>query len=82
MVGLEQVATFWDMAFEVNDAIDLQPREICVCQDEAALVWTIRATRKTGGREFSGVDVFRFDGAARITSVRAFWQRDLVKRLE
>jgi steroid delta-isomerase len=81
LLGYEQIGSFWDKAFAANQSIQLVPREIYVCGSEAAMVWSITARRHEGGsRRLSGVDVFSFDGDARIRAVRAFWQRNLVEK--
>ena len=61
-------------------SLAIVPREIHVLGDEAAMVWTIHAVDARGALSFSGVDVFRFDEAGLIRSVRAFWDRDALDR--
>lgn len=81
-LGLEQIGRFWDDAFAASETIQLVAREIYVCGSEAAMVWSIVAQRHDGSsRCFSGVDVFVFDGEARIRDVRAFWQRNLIEKV-
>ena len=57
-------------------SIEIVPREIFVIGHEAAMVWTINGVTEAGAVSFGGVDVFRFDDAGLISSVRAFWERD------
>lgn len=57
------------------DSVEIIPRDIFVVGDEAAMEWTINAVAGRGGITFAGVDVFIFDDAGRITSVRAYWDR-------
>jgi hypothetical protein len=47
---------------------------------EAAMVWTINGVTDDGAVSFDGVDVFQFDDAGRISSVRAFWHRGSLQR--
>jgi hypothetical protein len=46
----------------------------------AALVWTINGVTDEGVVSFAGVDVFQFDDAGLISSVRAFWKRGSLQR--
>jgi hypothetical protein len=51
-----------------------------VIDHEAAMVWTINGVTHEGPVSFDGVDVFRFDEADLISSVRAFWERSSLRR--
>ena len=62
------------------ESIEIVPREIFVIGHEAAMVWTINGVTDEGAVSFDGVDVFRFDDAGCISSVRAFWQRGSLQR--
>jgi uncharacterized protein (TIGR02246 family) len=73
--GQADIARFWDDAMARYRSIEIVPREIYIVGREAAMVWTINGTTAEGPVTFAGVDVFCFDDAARITSVRAFWDR-------
>ena len=61
-------------------SIEIAPREIFVVGHEAAMVWTINGVSDEGAVSFDGVDVFQFDEAGLISSVRAFWERSSVHR--
>jgi len=61
-------------------SIEIVPREIFVVDDEAAMVWTINGVTDEGPVSFDGVDVFQFDDAGLISSVRAFWERTSLHR--
>jgi steroid Delta-isomerase len=77
--GRSEIGEFWDTAMAAFDSIEIVPRDIFVVGDEAAMEWTISAVAGRGGVTFAGVDVFTFDEACRIASVRAYWERhDLV----
>ncbi len=61
-------------------SIEIVPREIFVIDHEAAMVWTINGVADEGPVSFNGVDVFQFDDAGLISSVRAFWERTSLHR--
>ncbi|HEX3526532.1 MAG TPA: SgcJ/EcaC family oxidoreductase [Thermoanaerobaculia bacterium] len=73
--GRAEIGEFWDTAMAAFDSIEIVPRNIFVVGDEAAMEWTINAVTARGGVTFGGVDVFTFDDAGRIASVRAYWER-------
>lgn len=73
--GPGEIGRFWDDAMARYTSIEIVPREVFVVGHEAAMVWTINGVTSDGAVTFDGVDVFRFDDDARITSVRAFWDR-------
>jgi uncharacterized protein (TIGR02246 family) len=73
--GRAEIGEFWDRAMSGYDWLEIVPREIFVVSGEAAMVWTINAATPDGTITFDGVDVFTFDKAALIVSVRAYWER-------
>ena len=77
-VWRELVNEFPEMAR--YESIEIVPREIFVVGHEAAMVWTINGVTADGAVSFDGVDVFQFDDAGRISSVRAFWHRGSLQR--
>jgi steroid Delta-isomerase len=78
--GRDEIGRFWDRAVAVYPSLEILPRDIFVNGREAAMEWTIRAASADGPITFDGVDVFAFDDAARIVSVRAFWERGRIHR--
>jgi steroid delta-isomerase len=76
--GRGEIGEFWDAAFSAYQTIELRTRNVFVAGGEAAMEWTIEATGAKGTTTFSGVDVFTFDEAGRIRSVRAYWERERV----
>jgi steroid Delta-isomerase len=78
--GRREIGEFWDREMARYHAIEIVPREIFVVAGEAAMVWTIHGATRDGAVAFDGVDVFRFDGAGLIGSVRAFWDRESLVR--
>jgi len=81
--GHRESGAFWDREMARYASIEIVPREIFVIGHEAAVVWTINGVTAGSAVSFDGVDVFRFDDAGLISSVRAFWQRgSLWRQLE
>src|ERR1700752_2446460 len=78
--GHREIGGFWDRAMACYTSIEIVPREIFVVGREAAMVWTINGVTDGGAVSFEGVDVFRFDDAGLISSVRAFWHRGVLQR--
>jgi steroid delta-isomerase len=73
--GHREIGEFWDREMARYRSIEIVPREIFVIDHEAAMVWTINGVTDEGRVSFDGVDVFQFDDAGLISSVRAFWGR-------
>lgn len=78
--GHREIGEFWDREMARYQSIEIVPREIFVIGPEAAMVWTINGVTDDGAESFDGVDVFRFDEAGLISSVRAFWERSWLGR--
>lgn len=78
--GHREIGEFWDRAMAQYQSIEIVPREIYVIDREAAMVWTINGVSREGPVSFDGVDVFQFDAAGLISSVRAFWERSSIRR--
>jgi steroid delta-isomerase len=79
--GREEIGAFWDRAMAAYPSLEIVPRDIFVNGREAAMEWTIHAATPAGSIAFDGVDVFVFDEAALIVSIRAFWERGRIRRL-
>ena len=71
--GVTAIAKFWDDARALADRIVLEPKQVVVAGDEAAMVFDINAHIGDQVMVLSAVDVMRFDADARLTSVRAFF---------
>jgi steroid delta-isomerase len=78
--GRREIGEFWDREMARYQSIEIAPREIFVVGHEAAMVWTINGVSDEGAVSFDGVDVFQFDEAGLISSVRAFWERSSLHR--
>ena len=77
--GHREIGEFWDREMARYQSIEIVPREIFVIDHEAAMVWTINGVTDDGPVSFTGVDVFQFDDAGHISSVRAFWERSSLR---
>jgi steroid Delta-isomerase len=77
--GRDEIGEFWDRAMSAYESLEIVPRDIFVAGQEAAMEWTINAATPEGTITFNGVDVFTFDEAARIVSVRAYWERARIR---
>lgn len=80
--GHGEIAVFWDEAMSWYDSIEIRERAIHVLAPEAALEWTIVAQDGDEWVVFDGVDVFTCDDEPRITTVRAFWEREARSRVK
>src|SRR6266404_1753376 len=78
--GHREIGEFWDREMARYQSIEIVPREIFVIDHEAAMVWTINGVTDEGPGSFDGVDVFQFEDAGLISSVRAFWERTSPQR--
>lgn len=76
--GRAEIGEFWDESMAAYGSLEIVPRDIFVAGSEAAMEWTIHGVTARGRVTFSGVDVFTFDEAGRITGVRAYWERGRV----
>ncbi len=79
--GRDGVAKFWDDARAMADRIELVPRDVHVCGNEAAAEIEIRVTMGGAAMAFNAVDVFEFDDDARIKSGKAFWDMSTARPL-
>jgi steroid delta-isomerase len=78
--GHREIGGFWDREMARYQSIEIVPREIFVVGHEAAMVWIINGVTEEGSVSFDGVDVFQFDAAGLISSVRGFWERSSLQR--
>jgi steroid Delta-isomerase len=77
--GRDGLTEGWHLGRSQAPTMIFNQQDIVVCDHEAVLVLTVRCTDPKG-RPFDvrSIDVFRFAPDARITEVRAFWNRDRV----
>jgi steroid delta-isomerase len=71
--GHAEIEAFWDQAHSLADRIVLEPRDIVVCGNEAAMVFEIHVTMGDSGMIMDAVDVFELDEDAKISRMKAYW---------
>ncbi|HEX6310702.1 MAG TPA: nuclear transport factor 2 family protein [Acidimicrobiia bacterium] len=72
-VGHEGIGAFWDQAHAMADKIVLEPTDIIVCGNEAAMVFTINAHVGDGVMVFDAVETFEVGDDAKIVLLKAYW---------
>lgn len=72
-VGHEGIGAFWDQAHAMADSIVLEPKDVIVCANEAAMVFEIHASLGGSTMIFDAVEVFVLDDDARIVALSAYW---------
>ena len=73
-VGYEGIGAFWDQSHSLAESIVLEPADVIVCANQAAMVFEIHVTL-TGGSTMimDAVEVFVIDDDARIVGLTAYW---------
>lgn len=78
--GREAIAELWRSVHR-RMQLELHVERIVICGDEAMVPFTLDVTTEGGSRStIDVVDLFRFDGEGRITSMRAYWDAACVRR--
>jgi steroid delta-isomerase len=73
-VGHEGIAAFWDQTRTLAESIVLEPKDVIVCANQAAMVFEIHVTLAGGaGMVMDAVEVFVLDDDARISGLSAYW---------
>lgn len=71
--GKSGFAEFWDGARALADSIVLEPKQLHICGNEAAMVFEIHATIGGNTMIMDAVDVFVFDDDGKIKVGKAYW---------
>lgn len=71
--GHEGITAFWDQIHTMAERIVLEPKDVVVCGNEAAMVFTINAHVGDGGMVFDAIDTFVVGDDAKITLLKAYW---------
>lgn len=79
--GHEGIGAFWDQAHALADTIVLEPRDVIVCGNEAAMVFTINAHIGDAGMAFEAVETFVVDDDGKITLLKAYWDMSRARPL-
>jgi steroid delta-isomerase len=73
-VGHEGIGAFWDQARALAESILLEPKDVIVCANQAAMVFEIHANLAGGsGMVIDAVEIFVLDDDARIAGLSAYW---------
>ena len=72
-VGHKGIGAFWDQAHAMAEKIVLEPTDIIVCGNEAAMVFTINAHVGDSVMVFDAVETFELDDDAKIVLLKAYW---------
>jgi steroid delta-isomerase len=73
-VGHEGIAAFWDQARTLAESIVLEPKDVIVCANQAAMVFEIHVSLGGGTTMvIDAVEVFVLDDDARISGLSAYW---------
>ena len=72
-LGHAAIGEFWDQGHALADRIVLEPRDVVVCGNEAAMVFEIHVTMGETGMIMDAVDVFEVDENAKISRMKAYW---------
>jgi steroid delta-isomerase len=73
-VGHEGIGAFWDQARAMAESIVLEPKDVIVCANQAAMVFEIHANFAGGsGMVIDAVEIFVLDDEARIAQLSAYW---------
>ena len=73
-VGHEGIAAFWDQARTLAESIVLEPKDVIVCANQAAMVFEIHANLAGGsGMVIEAAEIFVLDDDARISQLSAYW---------
>jgi len=73
-VGHEGIGAFWDQSHSLAESIVLEPKDVIVCANQAAMVFEIHVTLAGGSTMIiDAVEVFVVDDDARIVGLSAYW---------
>jgi uncharacterized protein (TIGR02246 family) len=72
-VGHDGIGQFFDDARALADRIEMVPRDVTVCANEAVLLMEIHATIGDQTMVMDVVEVFVISDDARIASAKAYW---------
>jgi steroid Delta-isomerase len=73
-VGHEGIGAFWDQARALAESIVLEPKDVIVCANQAAMVFEINVNLAGGsGMAIDAVEIFVLDDDARIAELSAYW---------
>jgi len=72
-IGHEGIAEFYDQARSLADRIEMKPRDVIVCSNEAVMVFEIHVTIGDGGMIMDAVETFAVNDDVKIVEMKAYW---------
>ena len=73
-VGHEGIGAFWDQGRALAESIVLEPKDVIVCANQAAMVFEIHVNLGGGSTMvIDAVEIFVLDDEARISGLSAYW---------
>ncbi|HKO60637.1 MAG TPA: nuclear transport factor 2 family protein [Pyrinomonadaceae bacterium] len=74
MEGHEKLAEFFQTITAAFNEVGLTENDVFIADASAAVKWTGRGTSRAGKDvKFEGIDVFEFNEAGKIQTLRAYW---------
>jgi steroid delta-isomerase len=74
MEGHDRLAEFFQTVTAAFNEVGLTEDDVFIAGNAAAVKWTGRGTSKAGKDvKFEGIDVFEFNEAGKIQTLRAYW---------
>jgi steroid Delta-isomerase len=72
--GREARGAFWDTVHQMTERITFDVKDVVVCGNEAAMVFSINAgSGEGGGVKIDVVDIFEVDDDGKVTLMKAYW---------
>ena len=82
-IGKEAIAAFWDRVTGLGMKMRPEVQRIVVCGGQGVLVFTMNTVNDAGmGMAVDIVDIFELDEAARITTMRAYWDNSCMRMVQ
>ncbi len=81
--GKAAIGAFWDRVIGLGMNMRPEIERIVVCGGQGVLVFTMNTVNDAGmGMAVDVVDVFELDEAARITTMRAYWDSGCMRPVQ
>jgi steroid delta-isomerase len=72
-VGHDGIGAFWDQAHSMAESITLEPKDVIVCANQAAMVFEIHVNLGGSTMVIDAVEVFVLGDDVRIAQLSAYW---------
>ncbi len=81
--GKEAVGAFWDQVRRMGMTMKPEIERIAVCGNEALLLFRMNSLGANGaGMAVDVADIFTFDDAGKITSLKAYWDKRCMSQVK